>query len=109
MTVEIRTGQIIDGLEEALISLEQGATRTVTVPPEKGYGEWTEEQVREYDAEEFSQMIDGQTPEEGAFLETQDGGLAEIMHVDKETVRVDFNHGLAGETLEFEVVDVNGN
>lgn len=109
VTVEVGEGQIIAGLEEALIGMEPSDTRTVTVPPEDGYGEWSEEQVREYGADEFSEMVGGQTPEEGAYLETQEGGLAEIIHVDEETVRIDFNHDLAGETLEFdiEVVDVN--
>lgn len=109
MTVEVGAERVIQGLEEALIGLEQGDAPTVTIPPEKGYGGWTGEHVREYDAEEFGQMVGGQTPEEGAYLETKDGDLAEIVHVDEEIVRIDFNHELAGETLEFdlEVVDVN--
>lgn len=109
LTVEIGAERVIEGLEEALVGLEQGDASTVAIPPEKGYGEWTEENVREYDAEEFSQMVGDQTPEEGAYLETQEGGRAEIVHVDSEIVRVDFNHELAGETLEFdiEIVEVN--
>lgn len=103
LTVEVGEGEIIPGLEEALIGLEPDATSTVAISPEKGYGEWSEEQVQEYDAEEFRQMIDGQAPEEGAYVQTQQGGVAEIVHVDEEVVRVDFNHSLAGETLEFEI------
>lgn len=109
LTVEIGTGQVIEGLEKALIGLEEGATPTVAIPPEKGYGEWTEEQVREYDVEEFRQMVGGQTPEEGAYLQTQDGNLAEIVRVGEEVVRVDFNHELAGEPLEFDIEIVNVN
>lgn len=109
LTVEVGAGEIIPGLEEALTGFEQDETYTVTIPPEEAYGEWTEEQVEEYDADEFRQMLEGQTPEEGAYIQTPQGGLAEIVHVDDETVRVDFNHSLAGETLEFEVeiVDVS--
>ena len=109
LTVEIGADSIIEGFEESLIGLEEGANPTITIPPEKGYGEWSEENVREFEAEEFSQMVGGQTPEEGAYIETQEGGIAEITHVDEEVVRVDFNHELTGETLEFdiEVVDVN--
>ncbi len=106
VSVEIGEGRIIEGLEEAVVGLESGATPNVAIPPEKGYGEWTEERVREYDAEEFTQRI-GQSPEEGAYLETQDGGLAEIIHVDDEVVRIDHNHELAGETLEFDIEIVN--
>ncbi|MFB6301582.1 MAG: peptidylprolyl isomerase [Haloferacaceae archaeon] len=109
LTVEVGAERVIEGLEEALIGLEDGATPTVTIPPEKGYGEWTDERVREFDAEEFTQMVGGQTPDEGAYIETENGDLGEITQADSEIVRVDFNHSLAGETLEFdvEIVDVN--
>lgn len=109
LTVEVGEGEIIPGLEEALIGLESDATQTVDISPEEAYGEWSEEQVQEYDTEEFRQMIDGQTPEEGAYVQTQQGGVAEIVHVDEDVVRVDFNHSLAGETLEFEIeiVEIN--
>jgi len=108
LTVEIGSERVIEGLEQALIGLDQGATPTVRIPPEDGYGEWAEENVREYDLAEFTEMVGGETPEEGAYIETEGGDLAEITHVDEETVRVDFNHELAGETVEFdiEIVDV---
>ncbi|MFB6302119.1 MAG: peptidylprolyl isomerase [Haloferacaceae archaeon] len=110
LTVEIGAEEVIEGLEEALIGMEQGETRTVTIPPEKGYGERVEEKVKEYDAEEFDQIVGSQTPEEGQFIETQSGGFAQIVHIGDDVVRVDFNHPLAGETLEFEmeVVEVGG-
>lgn len=109
LTVEVGAGRIIDGLEASLVGLEEGDTPTVSIPPEKGYGEWTEERVQEYEAEEFERMVGGQSPDEGDHVQTQEGGIAEIVHVDEAVVRVDFNHALAGETLEFdlEVVDVS--
>jgi FKBP-type peptidyl-prolyl cis-trans isomerase 2 len=108
LTVEIGEGRVIEGLEDALVGQEQGGTPTVAIPPEKAYGPWSEDQVREYDREEFEEMVGDELPEEGAYLETQDGTLAEVVHVDESVVRVDFNHALAGETLEFdvEIVDV---
>jgi len=109
LTVEIGEGRIIEGLEEALIGQESGASPTVAIPPEKAYGPWSEDQLQEYERAEFEEMVGGETPEEGAYLETQDGSLAEVTHVDESVVSVDFNHTLAGETLEFDVdiVDVN--
>lgn len=110
LTVDVGAGQVIEGLEDALTGLEQGDTPTVTIPPEQGYGEWNEERVQEYDADELKRMLGDQTPEEGAYLETQEGDLGEIVAVGDDVIRVDFNPQLAGETLEFdiEVVDVNG-
>jgi len=108
LTVEVGSGEVIEGMEEGLLGMAAGETETIEIPPEKAYGEWTEDHVQEFDTDELSEML-GQTPEEGAFLEAQNGQHGEIIHVDDETVRVDFNPDLAGETLEFEieVVDVN--
>lgn len=103
LTVEMGTGRLIEGLEEAIAGREEGESFTVTIPPEAAYGEWTEDQVREFEAAEFGGMVDVEDPEEGALLETQDGHLAEIVHLGDDVVRVDFNDQLAGETLEFDV------
>ncbi len=109
LTVEIGAGEVIEGLERALLGLEDGDSPTVTIPPADAYGEWRDEHVHEYDAGEFAELAGGQPVEAGDFVQTEDGAFAEIVHVDDEVVRVDFNHGLAGETLEFdiEIVEVN--
>ena len=85
------------------MGLEAGDEETVTVPPEEGYGERTEDRVVEYAADEFSAMIGGRDPREGMEVQTEEGLPGEVVAVEGETVRVDFNHELAGETLEFEV------
>ena len=109
LTVEIGDEQVIEGMEEGLIGLEAGETDTLTIPPEKAYGEPTDENVQAFDTDELREMLGGQTPEEGSYLEAQNGRQGEVVHVDEEVVRVDFNPRLAGETLTFdvEIVDVN--
>lgn len=108
LTVEVGAGQIIPGLEEALLDMEVGESDTVTIPPEAAYGEESDEQIIEHERDEFEEMLQGETPMEGMQVQTQQGQLGTIVHVDEELVRIDFNHELAGETLEFEVeiVDV---
>lgn len=108
LTVSIGDGRIIEGLEEGLVGMEKGDAETITVPPEKAYGEPNDEQVVEHDRDEFEQILQGETPEEGMVIQTQQGEFGEVVSVDDEVVRIDFNHELAGETLEFdvEVVDV---
>lgn len=103
LTVEIGDEEIIEGLDEGLVGLEEGATETLTIPPEEAYGERSDEHVQEFDTEELEAMLDGQRPEVGSYLEAQGGGQGEVVHVDDETVRVDFNPQLAGETLTFDV------
>lgn len=106
LTVEIGAGEIIEGLEEALIGLEQGEAETAVLPPEKAY-EWSEDNVRKFPRAQFVETI-GQEPEEGAYIRSKTGGVGEIVQVADDIVEIDFNHELAGETIEFEfeVVDV---
>jgi len=109
LTVEVGAEQVIDGMDEGLVGLEAGETATLTIPPEKAYGEWSEEYVQEFETDELREMLGGQTPEEGAQLEAQNGQRGDVIHVDEDTVRVDFNPDLAGEALEFdvEILEVN--
>lgn len=109
LTFEVGADQVITGMEAELIGLDSGTSTTITVPPGDAYGEWTEERVQEFDTEELQEMVGGHELTEGAYLEAQNGQPGELIHVDEESVRVDFNPELAGETLEFdvEIVDVN--
>lgn len=109
LTLDVGAEKVIEGLEDGLVGLEEGTTTTLTIPPEKGYGEWTEAEVQEFDTDELIEMVGEQDLEEGAYLQTQSGQPGEITHAGEETVKVDFNHSLAGETLEFEieVLEVN--
>jgi FKBP-type peptidyl-prolyl cis-trans isomerase 2 len=103
LTVEVGSGQVIEGLDDTLEGMNEGDTETVTIPPEAGYGERSEDRVVEYDAAEFAAMVEGHTPREGMQIQTEQGLPGTVAHVDDELVRVDFNHDLAGETLAFEV------
>lgn len=107
LTVEVGAGELIDGVEEALVGMEENDEATIEVPPEKGYGQRADDRIQEYEAAEFKQMVDVETLEEGMQFQTQDGEIGEIIHADPETVRIDFNHFLAGETLEFDVEILN--
>lgn len=109
VTVEAGSGELIEGLDDALIGMDEDEETTVEVPAEKGYGERTADEVQEHEADEFRQMLDTETLEEGMRIQTQQGEVGEIVHAGPETVRLDFNHHLAGETLEFdvEVIDVS--
>ncbi|MFB6140509.1 MAG: peptidylprolyl isomerase [Halosimplex sp.] len=103
LTVEIGDGRIIEGLEEGLKGMEAGDEESVTIEPERAYGERTDDRVVEYDAGEFREMLGGREVEEGLEIQTEEGLPGEVVAVGDEAVRVDFNHELAGERLTFEV------
>ena len=95
--------QMIPGFEDELLGAEKGERRTFTLEPERAYGEKIPEAVQQIPAEMFGDI----TPEPGMTL-MSDVGPFNVVSVEGDTVTVDFNHKLAGETLQFsvEVVDV---
>jgi len=98
---EVGAGEVVQGFEEGVVGMEEGETKEITVPPEKGYGELSDENVVEYDREEFREAL-GEEPEVGMHIHTQEAH-GDVVEVDGDTVIVDFNHELAGETLVFEI------
>lgn len=95
--------QMIPGFEQELIGAEKGERRTFTLEPERAYGEKIPEAIQQIPSEMFGDI----TPEPGMTL-MSDVGPFNVVSVEGDTVTVDFNHKLAGETLQFsvEVVDV---
>tara|TARA_Y100000994_G_scaffold91962_1_gene75921 strand:+ start:710 stop:1183 length:474 start_codon:yes stop_codon:yes gene_type:complete len=95
--------QMIPGFEEELMGAEKGERRTFTLEPERAYGPKIAEAIQQIPSEMFGEI----TPEPGMTL-MSDVGPFNVVSVDEDTVTVDFNHKLAGETLQFsvEVVDV---
>jgi len=96
----IGVGELIPGIDEGLIGMEIGEKKTITIPPEKGYGMPREDLIIDVPASEFEKA--GIEPVEGAYIMT-DSGIAKITAVNEENVTLDFNHPLAGKTLVFEV------
>lgn len=102
LSFKVGDEEVIKGLEQGVIGLEAGDTETLTIPPEKGYGEFDDEKVREYDLEVFEGMV-GQPPEVGMHVHAENGLHGDVTAVTDDAVEVDFNHELAGRTLEFTV------
>ncbi len=96
--IAVGEGMLFEPVEDALIGLEAGDTATVTVPAEDAFGDEDPDQVRTVSADRIPEddrypgahvELDGQH----GFVETVIGGRA----------RVDFNHPLAGEAIEYEL------
>jgi peptidylprolyl isomerase len=95
---------ILDGVEQAIVGMEAGDTKTIILPPEKAYGEYTEGKGLTVRRDQISEDCN---PEPGMVLEltSADEGTiaAPILEVTPETVVIDSNHPLAGKTLTYEV------
>ncbi|WP_027883055.1 FKBP-type peptidyl-prolyl cis-trans isomerase [Meiothermus rufus] len=95
---------IVPGLEEALEGKTVGETVVVSVPPEKGYGPYDPEGVQVVDREAFPP--DAEVVEGAMFYAEDPQGNPmpfTVLSVEGRDVTIDFNHVLAGETLDFEV------
>lgn len=102
-------GNIILGLENALVGKSIGDKLTVTVEPADAYGEYMEEAVQEVPRANF-QGVDNIEAGMQFQSQTEDGHvmLVTVRDVQEDIVVVDANHPLAGERLTFdvEIVDV---
>lgn len=95
-------GNIIRGLELALVGKKAGDKITAQIPPADGYGEFIAEMVQTVPRSVFAD----QQVEVGMRFntETERGPLAFVIkQVDEDQVIVDGNHPLAGQTLHFDV------
>lgn len=96
-------GEVIPGFEQAVSGLALGSSKTVEIAPESAYGARDEELVIPVRSEIFGDH----KPEEGVevALQGQDGTRfnGRVTKVEDETVQVDLNHPLAGQTLVFDV------
>ncbi|MBP9854633.1 MAG: peptidylprolyl isomerase [Candidatus Omnitrophica bacterium] len=96
--------EIIPGLESRLEGLIVGDERSVIVPAVEAYGEINEEAYREVPK---TSLPDGFKPEAGMVLdiEAPDKSVvpAVVWEVKENSVVLNFNHPLAGKTLQFDI------
>ena len=97
-------GQVIPGFESAVLGMQEGETKTITILAENAYGPKNDQAVQVVERSRFpngfegnvGESVTGQTGEGQAFRAT-------IVSVEENTVTLDFNHPLAGQDLTFEV------
>ena len=97
-------GNIIPGLENEMMGMKIGDSKDVTVQPADGYGEFEDDAFMDVPRSEFPADME---LEEGMELHVTDEEgnhqAAYIAEFDDKTVKLDFNHPLAGAVLEFNV------
>lgn len=95
---------IIPGLERELYGMQVGDTKKVRVPAKDAYGEIDPDAIVDVPRNEIPKEIPIK-PGVELTVKDEDGDLldARIVSVAKDTVRLDFNHPLAGKDLDFEV------
>lgn len=102
LQVVVGSGQIIPGLEAALLGREAGERFEVTVEPAQAYGDRREDMTQRLPKKYFG----GQRLSAGdqVVLQTRSGPRAvSVIKVGVSVVDVDLNHPMAGKTLNFDI------
>ncbi|MBD3259541.1 peptidylprolyl isomerase [Candidatus Woesearchaeota archaeon] len=104
LEVEIGAKQIIPGFEKALIGMEKGQEKEITLKPADAYGEPNPQLLKKIPK---AQLPKEPEPKKGMMLTlgTPDGKQfpAKIAEVGENDVTIDLNHPLAGKTLKFKI------
>ena len=111
MDVVVGEGELMPGLERALVGLQEGETKTVKFCCDDAFGPRQDELIQEI---ERSNLPAHFKPVVGQTLELQgddadDQLTATIVDVSDRAIKIDANHRLAGKdvVVEFRVVEVN--
>jgi peptidylprolyl isomerase len=97
----VGSGDLIPGFEKAIVGMEPGQEKTVTLEPEDAYGAYEDELVVEGPRNSFP---DGELKVGQSFtVHLRDGqeAVGRIVRIGGDTVAMDFNHPLAGKRLTF--------
>ncbi len=100
---QVGANEMLPALEQVLVDMEEGESRSVVLAPEQAYGPVKEEALREFplesipeEARQVGRKVMGRAP---------DGSedMFDIVEIRGDQVVIDMNHPLAGHTLRFEL------
>ncbi|MBN1377125.1 peptidylprolyl isomerase [Candidatus Woesearchaeota archaeon] len=101
---EIGSKKVIKGFEEAVMDMEKGEEKKITLKPEEAYGNPNPDLIKEIPREKLPKE---QEPKKGMILGMMlpNGHQipARITKVEEDKVTIDLNHPLAGKTLNFDI------
>jgi peptidylprolyl isomerase len=102
LTFKVGDHRMIRGFSSAIVGMNEGETKSFTIPPGEAYGERNELATRDVPIADFGEievevggMVKGNGPR-GPFL-------AQVTAIENEVVTLDMNHPLAGKELNFEI------
>ncbi len=96
--------EVMPGLEEAVIGMVQGESKSVIIPPDKAFGPHLNEKVHKVGMDQFPRELE---PMVGMKFEIkQEDGITTVVRVtdvSESNVTLDTNHPLAGKDLCFDI------
>jgi FKBP-type peptidyl-prolyl cis-trans isomerase 2 len=105
----VGAGEVIQGFDDAVVGMEKGEEKEITIPAEHAYGSYNADLLKDLPRDSFPQ---DQDISEGMvfIMKLEDGRQVpfRISKISTEQITVDLNPPLAGKTLVFwiKVVDI---
>lgn len=104
MELTIGDGEFFELIEEGLIGMTPGETKSIIIPAAEAFGEYDEERVMVIERSELPSDL---VPEIGSELvltdENDESMEVVVIDADEKTITFDANHPLAGEDLTFDI------
>jgi peptidylprolyl isomerase len=101
---EAGAGEIILGLDEAIIGMEAGEKKDISISSDNAYGNYEEKLLIDIPKDKLPKDI---KPEKDKLLNLVDKQgrtiPAKVMEIKDNSIVVDANHPLAGQDLDFEI------
>ena len=95
---------MITGFDKAVDGMKIGETKSVTLAPEEGYGDFNPNAFQVVPADVFTEDF---RPEVGQMVQgtsaTGEVFTARVHNMEEGAVTLDFNHPMAGKNLNFEI------
>lgn len=104
----IGKGKVLKGLEQGVIGMRAGQSRTITVPPDQGYGRRNPDLVITVKKTELPTQNDIKIGRTVQYM-NESGVMVNflIIAADQDTVTLDANHPFAGQELIYEVTMIS--
>ena len=95
---------MLPGFENAVIGMQKGDTKTITLPPRDAYGDYIEKLVSVMERSGFPQEINLEIGKR-LRVRTQDGNykMVTVKDFTEDSIVLDENDPLAGKTLTFKI------
>ena len=104
LEVQMGAGQLIPGLEKALMGMSLNEKKVLTIEPEEAYGYVDKSLTHSFVRSDVPSEMNPEVGQVVALTSPEGQQVpAQIIEVDDEKVVVDLNHPLAGETLTFDI------
>lgn len=96
--------EVIPGMEIAVVGMEPGDEKTITIASGDAYGAYHDEMVVVVERSEFPEDMTIEVDQQlSVVLEDEQSIIVTVTEMNDETVTLDANHPLAGEDLTFDI------